>query len=91
MSSSFGRPPESASTIVQQPGKNSPDRPLYAHAYNVYDRGMSSDTIWVRRPTAPCADCVLPPDELRVTIADALQRRMAGEFELVLDDPRRAQ
>jgi hypothetical protein len=37
-----------------------------------------------------CADCVLPPDELRVTIADALQRRIAGEFELVLDDPRRA-
>jgi hypothetical protein len=38
-----------------------------------------------------CADCVLPPDELRTTIADALQRRIAGEFELVLDDPRRAQ
>jgi hypothetical protein len=36
-----------------------------------------------------CADCVLPPDELRDTIADALQRRVAGEFELVLDDPRR--
>jgi hypothetical protein len=36
-----------------------------------------------------CADCVLPPDELRVTIADALQRRIPGEFELVLDDPRR--
>ena len=27
---------------------------------------------------------------LRDTIADALQRRIAGEFELVLDDPRRA-
>ncbi len=38
-----------------------------------------------------CADCVLPPDELRVTIADALQRRIPGEFELVLDDPRRNQ
>jgi hypothetical protein len=38
-----------------------------------------------------CADCVLAPDELRDTIADALQRRIAGEFELVLDDPRRAQ
>ena len=36
-----------------------------------------------------CAECVLPPDELRDTIADALQRRIAGEFELVLDDPRR--
>jgi hypothetical protein len=37
-----------------------------------------------------CADCVLAPDELRDTIADGLQRRIAGEFELVLDDPRRA-
>jgi hypothetical protein len=38
-----------------------------------------------------CAECVLQPDDLRDTIADALQRRIAGEFELVLDDPRRAQ
>ena len=38
-----------------------------------------------------CADCILPPDELRATIADALQRRIAEEFELVLDDPRREQ
>jgi hypothetical protein len=36
-----------------------------------------------------CADCVLPPDELRDTVADALRRRIADEFELVLDDPRR--
>jgi Fe-S cluster biogenesis protein NfuA len=36
-----------------------------------------------------CADCVLPPDELRATITEALQRRITGEFELVLDDPRR--
>jgi hypothetical protein len=36
-----------------------------------------------------CADCILAPDELRDTVADALQRRVAGEFELVLDDPRR--
>ena len=38
-----------------------------------------------------CAECVLPPDDLRATIADALQRRMPGEFELILDDPRRTQ
>ena len=37
-----------------------------------------------------CADCILPPDDLRDTIAAALERRIAGEFELVLDDPRRA-
>jgi hypothetical protein len=36
-----------------------------------------------------CADCILAPDELKTTITDALQRRIAGEFELVLDDPRR--
>jgi hypothetical protein len=36
-----------------------------------------------------CAECVLAPDELRATIADALHRRLAEEFELVLDDPRR--
>jgi hypothetical protein len=36
-----------------------------------------------------CADCVLPPDELRNTIVDALGRRIVGEFELVVDDPRR--
>jgi Fe-S cluster biogenesis protein NfuA len=35
-----------------------------------------------------CADCILAPDELRETISAALARRIAGEFELVLDDPR---
>jgi hypothetical protein len=38
-----------------------------------------------------CADCILAPDELRDTISAALERRIAGEFELVLDDPRRNQ
>jgi len=32
---------------------------------------------------------VLPPDELVATITDGIQRRIVGEFELVLDDPRR--
>jgi hypothetical protein len=36
-----------------------------------------------------CADCILPPDELRATITAGLERRIAGEFELLLDDPRR--
>ena len=36
-----------------------------------------------------CADCILPPDELQATVNEALQRRITGEFELVLDDPRR--
>jgi Fe-S cluster biogenesis protein NfuA len=37
-----------------------------------------------------CAECVLPPDDLRATIAEALQRRVPGEFELIVDDPRRS-
>jgi len=36
-----------------------------------------------------CEECVLPPDMLRETITDSLQRRIVGEFELELDDPRR--
>lgn len=35
-----------------------------------------------------CAECVLPPDQLRETIARAIGRRVPGEFELVLEDPR---
>ena len=38
--------------------------------------------------TVGCEECVLPPDMLRETINDSLQRRIVGEFELVLDDPR---
>jgi hypothetical protein len=36
-----------------------------------------------------CADCILPPDDLEQTIRVAIERRVAGEFELVVDDPRR--
>jgi Fe-S cluster biogenesis protein NfuA len=39
---------------------------------------------------ASCEECVLPPDMLFETIEQSLQRRVPGEFELVLDDPRRA-
>jgi hypothetical protein len=35
-----------------------------------------------------CAECVLPPDQLRSTIEAAIARRVRGEFELVLADPR---
>jgi hypothetical protein len=38
--------------------------------------------------TVGCEECVLPPSELRETLNDSLQRRIPGEFELVLDDPR---
>lgn len=36
-----------------------------------------------------CEDCVLPPDQLHDTIAAAISRRVPGEFELVVADPRR--
>ena len=35
-----------------------------------------------------CEECVLPPLMLFETIEQSLRRRVAGEFELVLDDPR---
>jgi Fe-S cluster biogenesis protein NfuA len=37
---------------------------------------------------AECEECVLPADLLRQMINDALARRVLGEFELVLHDPR---
>jgi hypothetical protein len=36
-----------------------------------------------------CADCILPPDMLFETMQESLARRVPGEFELLLDDPRR--
>ena len=35
-----------------------------------------------------CEDCILPPAQLAETINAAIGRRVPGEFELVLDDPR---
>jgi hypothetical protein len=36
-----------------------------------------------------CEECVLPPDQLFETVQQSLARRVPGEFELVIDDPRR--
>jgi hypothetical protein len=36
-----------------------------------------------------CAECVLAPDQLAQTIDAAISRRVPGEFDLVVDDPRR--
>jgi hypothetical protein len=38
-----------------------------------------------------CAECILPPDMLFETVQQGLERRVTGEFELLLDDPRRTQ
>ena len=35
-----------------------------------------------------CADCILPPALLRKVIEDGISRRVRGEFELVVHDPR---
>jgi N-dimethylarginine dimethylaminohydrolase len=40
--------------------------------------------------TVGCEECILPPDMLRETVTQSLERRVVGEFELVLDDPRLA-
>jgi hypothetical protein len=37
---------------------------------------------------AECQDCVLPADLLAPMLRDALARRVPGEFELLLRDPR---
>lgn len=36
-----------------------------------------------------CEECILPPDALHATIEHALQREVGGEFELIVEDPRR--
>jgi hypothetical protein len=36
-----------------------------------------------------CEECILPPDQLAETVHAAISRRVPGEFELLLTDPRR--
>jgi hypothetical protein len=43
----------------------------------------------LRLDDVSCADCILPPGQLAETVGQAIRRRVPGEFELVLDDPRR--
>ena len=40
--------------------------------------------------TVGCEECILAPAMLHETIEQSLTRRVRGEFELVLDDPRPA-
>jgi len=35
-----------------------------------------------------CLDCVLPPEFLQQMLSDSLARRIRGEFELIVHDPR---
>jgi len=37
-----------------------------------------------------CDECILPPEMLHDTIEHALESRVVGEFELVIDDPRQS-
>jgi hypothetical protein len=43
----------------------------------------------LRLEDVSCADCILPPDDLEQTIRLAIERRVPGELELLVDDPRR--
>jgi hypothetical protein len=43
----------------------------------------------LRVDDASCAECILAPDDLALTVELAIGRRVPGEFELRLDDPRR--
>jgi Fe-S cluster biogenesis protein NfuA len=53
------------------------------------DDGTARVRVRVVLDDASCADCVLPPDQLRATLAASLRRRVPEELELVVDDPRR--
>ena len=44
----------------------------------------------LRLDSVECADCVLPPGQLAETVTQAIRRRVPGEFELLLEDPRNA-
>jgi hypothetical protein len=44
--------------------------------------------IALRLDDVSCADCILAPDDLARTLRAAIERRVPGEFELVVDDPR---
>jgi len=39
--------------------------------------------------TAGCEDCVLPPDRLLAMVRESLQRRLPGDYQVTVDDPRR--
>jgi hypothetical protein len=43
----------------------------------------------LRLDDVTCAECVLAPDELARTLSAAIARRVPGEFELLVADPRR--
>ncbi len=43
----------------------------------------------LRLDDVSCAECILPPDDLEQTIRLAIGRRVPGELELIVDDPRR--
>jgi hypothetical protein len=36
-----------------------------------------------------CAECIVPPDMLYKSLLTTLTRQIPGEFELIIDDPRR--
>ena len=53
------------------------------------DAGLDRIDVRVVLDGVECLDCVLPPEQLRATIEQSIQRRAPGEYELRVDDPRR--
>jgi hypothetical protein len=53
------------------------------------DPAASRVRLELRFDEVRCAECVLAPDDLAATVEGAIGRRVPGEFELVLADPRR--
>ena len=52
------------------------------------DPAIDRVEVRVQLDDVSCADCILPPDQLRKVIADGISRRVGGEFELIVRDPR---
>ena len=52
------------------------------------DAGLDRIDVRVVLDGVECLDCVLPPEQLRATIEQSIQRRAPGEYELRVDDPR---
>ena len=54
------------------------------------DAKIDRITLRLELDDVSCEECVLPPDDLFDTVQQSLARRVPGEFELVIEDPRRS-
>jgi Fe-S cluster biogenesis protein NfuA len=54
------------------------------------DSAMDRVELRLEVADARCAECIVPPDQLKQIVNDAIRRRVPTEFELILNDPRTA-